>query len=175
MRSPIAISSAHGKFVGGAVGVLNEVKESRRVVARVVDELKAAGVSVQFFHDDVSKSQGANLNRIVNWHNVQQRVLDVSVHFNAFKATSGPRGTEVLYVSQSGGTLAAQVAKAMADAGRLINRGGKKRTNLSFLNRTRKSAILIEVCFVDSKADAEAYNANFTAICQAIAKSIAGT
>jgi len=174
MRNPIAISSAHGKFVGGAAGVLNEVKESRRVVERVAANLEAAGVTVFVFHDDVSKSQGANLNRIVGWHNAQRRALDVSVHFNAFQPTNAARGTEVLYVSQTGGKIAAQVSKAMADAGRLINRGAKKRTNLSFLNRTHKPSILLEVCFVDSKADAATYNAHFTAICRAIAESVAG-
>jgi len=172
MRSPIAISSAHSKYVGGAAGVLNEVKESRRVVTRVAELLTAAGVSVRVFHDDESKSQGANLNRIVNWHNAQQRALDVSVHFNAFKTTSAPRGTEVLYTTQS--KLAGEVSKAMADAGGLINRGGKKRTNLSFLNRTRKPSLLLEVCFVDSRADADAYRKNFEAICRAIAQSTSG-
>ncbi|MGG3890033.1 hypothetical protein [Metabacillus fastidiosus] len=45
----------------------------------------------------------------------------------------------------------------------------KKRTNLGFLNGTNKPAILIEVCFVDSKGDVQIYKNKFDEICIAIA------
>ncbi len=64
-------------------------------------------------------------------------------------------GCEVLYLSQS--ALAGQVSSAIAKAGSFINRGAKKRTDLFFLNSTAMPAILLEVCFVDSTADAELY------------------
>jgi peptidoglycan hydrolase-like protein with peptidoglycan-binding domain len=81
-------------------------------------------------------------------------------------------GVEVLYVTQS--TLAGNVSEAIADAGDFIDRGPKKRTDLFFLNNTNEPAILLEVCFVDSEADAKLYNLNFNAICSAIASSISG-
>jgi N-acetylmuramoyl-L-alanine amidase len=68
--------------------------------------------------------------------------------------------------------LAADVAQNIADAGDLINRGAKKRTDLAFLNGTEEPAILIEVCFVDSRSDADNYRANFDEICVAIANAI---
>ena len=37
---------------------------------------------------------------------------------------------------------------------------------------TLKTAILVEVCFVDSKADAELYRKHFDKICKAIADAI---
>lgn len=166
----IAISSAHGKLIRGAKGVLDEVDESRRVVIEVTKILREADVTVVTFHDDTSTSQSANLNAIVGWHNRQQRRLDVSIHFNAYQKTDQPRGTEVCYKTQK--ELAAKVSKAMADAGTLINRGAKHRTNLAFLNKTTKPAILLEVCFVDSSADASLYRVNFDAICKAIADAI---
>ena len=43
-----------------------------------------------------------------------------------------------------------------------------------FLNNTNKPAILIETCFVDSKADVDLYHRNFELICTAIAESITG-
>ena len=95
----------------------------------------------------------------------------MSVHFNAFEQTSKPMGCEVLYVTQS--TLASQVSAAIAGCG-FINRGGKKRSDLYFLNNTDEPAILLEVCFVDSSADAEIYRAQFEQICDAIANVLGG-
>jgi N-acetylmuramoyl-L-alanine amidase/Putative peptidoglycan binding domain len=171
-HSPIAISSGHGKYIRGASGYLDEVDEARRVVEHVADILHTGGVKVMTFHDDTSRDQNTNLHTIVNWHNKQTRSLDVSVHFNAYQTTQNPMGTECLYITQS--TLAAEVSHAIARAGSLIDRGPKKRTDLFFLNNTAEPAILIEVCFVDSKADDTLYNTYFDGICQAIAEAIAG-
>jgi len=168
----IAISSGHGLKVPGAVGILEEVAEARRVVKRVAKYLRDMGVTVAEFHDDTSTAQGQNLGTIVDWHNRRERDLDVSVHFNAFTATHGPRGTETLYRSER--EAAAAVSAATALAGGFRDRGAKKRTDLAFLNRTDKPAILIEVCFVDSAADAMLYGENFDAICRAIADALAG-
>jgi hypothetical protein len=79
-------------------------------------------------------------------------------------------GTEVLYVTQQ--TLAADTSLAIAQAGTFINRGAKKRTDLFFLNNTAKPAVLLEVCFVDSSADADLYRQHFDAICKSIAEVI---
>jgi N-acetylmuramoyl-L-alanine amidase len=168
----VAISSGHGKLVRGASGVLDEVDEARRVVEAVADKLAARGVDVVTFHDDESTTQSENLNRIVEWHNGQERELDVSVHFNAYIETDKPMGCEVLYVTQP--ALAGEMSAAIADAGDLIDRGGKKRTDLAFLNGTEKPAVLIETCFVDSAADAELYEANFDVICESIAQVLGG-
>jgi N-acetylmuramoyl-L-alanine amidase len=172
----IVISSGHGKIVRGAAGspvppYLDEVNEARRVVNQVAIDLGARGCEVIVFHDDTSTTQSQNLNTIVAAHNREHRQLDISVHFNAFEKTDKPMGTEVLYVSQQ--QLAAAVSTAIASCG-FINRGAKKRTDLAFLNGTEEPAILIEVCFVDSKADADLYNAKFDEICSAIADVLAG-
>jgi hypothetical protein len=167
-----AISSGHSKYCRGASGYLDEVDEATRVVDRLGQLLVGAGVPVKTFHDTVSTSQNENLNRIVNWHNAQKRDLDVSVHFNAYQTTSSPMGTECLYVTQ--GTLSGTVAMMISQAGEFENRGPKQRTDLFFLNNTNMPAILIEVCFVDSKADTNLYNENFDDICLAIAEAIAG-
>ena len=108
MNKRVVISSGPGKYVRGASGILDEVDEARRMVERVATELRNRGVEVTTYHDDVSKSQDENLNRIVDFHNSKQRDLDVSVHFNAYEQVSKPMGTEVLYVTQSG--LAAEVS-----------------------------------------------------------------
>ena len=166
------ISSGHGKYVSGAVGILNEVAESRRVVSRVASLLKSAGIGVVEYHDETGRNQTANVNAIVSFHNSHQRDLDVSVHFNAHSKTDDPRGVEVLYHNDA--TLAAIVSAAIANASGLRNRGAKQRTDLGFLRNTSKHAILIEVCFVDSSADAAIYRVKFEDICQAITESVSG-
>jgi N-acetylmuramoyl-L-alanine amidase len=169
----IVISSGHGKYVRGASGILDEVDEARLVVDRVAKELRNRDVEVITFHDDVSQSQNENLNRIVDFHNAQgPHDLDVSVHFNAYVETTKPMGCEVLYVTQS--ALAADVSALIAEVGQLIDRGGKRRDDLFFLNNTAEKSILIETCFVDSEADAALYEENFDAICDAIATAISG-
>ena len=166
----IVISSGHGKYIRGASGYLDEVDEARKVVDRVAEIWREEGVGVDVFHDNVSTSQNANLNAIVNYHNSRTRDYDVSVHFNAYQTTSKPMGTEVLYLTQQ--KLAADTSLAICQAGAFINRGAKKRTDLFFLNSTEMPAILIETCFVDSSTDAELYRQHFDSICVRIAEVV---
>jgi N-acetylmuramoyl-L-alanine amidase len=172
----IVISSGHGKYIRGAAGPppwgLDEVNEARRVVEETASYLRQVGVEVTTYHDDVSHSQGENLDRIVDFHNSNYRDLDVSIHFNAFEVTQAGRGTEVLYVTQQ--TLATVVAQKISYAGSLINRGAKYRSDLAFLNGTSEPAILIETCFVDAKLDTDLYRSEFSPICAAIASGITG-
>jgi N-acetylmuramoyl-L-alanine amidase len=169
----IVISSGHGLKVRGASGVLDEVDEARKVVEHLADELRIKDVAVVTYHDDISTTQNENLNRIVDFHNSKTRDLDVSVHFNAFELTPDPMGTEVLYVTQE--DLARQLSHAIAEAGGLKDRGAKLRDDLFFLNNTEAPAVLLEVCFVDSEADAQLYADSFHQICEAIANVLADT
>jgi N-acetylmuramoyl-L-alanine amidase len=168
------ISSAHSAKISGAVGIISEVTESRRVVSRVAEYLRQLDATVTTFNDDVSTTVSANISAIVSFHNRQSRDLDISVHFNEFKTTDNPMGTEVLYRNQNERGIAAKVSDAIAQAGGFIDRGAKQRLDLGFLNGVNKPAILIEVCFVDSVRDVELYRANFDKICLAIAETISG-
>lgn len=168
----IVISSGHGKYIRGASGYLDEVDEARKVVNRVAEIWNSGNVQATVFHDDISDDQNENLNRIVNFHNGQTRDVDVSVHFNAYVTTSNPMGTEVWYYSLQ--DIAGRTSKAMAAGGQFINRGPKYTSSLFFLNNTEKPAVLLEVCFVDSKADADLYHTNFENICQEIAHCVLG-
>jgi N-acetylmuramoyl-L-alanine amidase len=112
------------------------------------------------------------VNGIVAFHNKQTRELDVSVHLNAGGDADKPVGVEVLYFTEKNKARAAKVSAAIAKASGLKDRGAKYRDNLGFLKGTDESAILIEVCFVDSKVDAKIYKENFFEICEAIAESL---
>lgn len=170
----IVISSGHGLYIRGASGkpippCLDEVDEARRVVEYVADSLRSRGVQVKTYHDDISKTQNENLNRIVDFHNAQARDLDVSVHFNAFDTKA--HGVEVCYLSQK--ALAAEVSAAIADAG-FTDRGAKHRPELFFLGHTSAPAILVETCFCDNPVDSEIYRTHFDLICENIANVLGG-
>ena len=164
--------SGHGKYIRGASGYLDEVDEARRVTERTAEMLRSVGCTVKTFHDNTSHDQSTNLNAIVNWHNKQSRELDVSIHFNAYQTTSKPMGCECLYKTQE--ALASTVAKKLAAATDLPNRGAKYRSDLKFLNSTGKPAVLVETVFVDSKADETGYNDNFEEVCKGIAEALSG-
>ena len=168
----VCISSGHSTKCQGAIDILNEVAEATRVVDQVAEELRARGVEVQTFHDTQSTSQDENLKRICDWHNSKVRDLDVSVHFNASEPTSKPVGTEVWYISQK--ELAAEIATAIADASGLKDRGAKYTDDFYVLNHTEMPAVLLEICFVDSQADAGIYRDCFADICASIADVLGG-
>lgn len=167
MSNAFYISSGHGKYVRGASGFIDEVDEARKVANEVARILKADYKATGYvFHDDTSRSQGVNLNTIVKAHNSKERGIDVSVHFNA--ATASATGVEVLHYGNRA-ALATKMSAAMAKALGLRDRGEKKRADLAFLRGTNRPAILLEVCFVSNRADAEAYRKNFDDLCEAIA------
>ena len=168
----IVISSGHGLYVRGASGLIDEVDEARRVVDRVAGILNNAGVTTIAFHDNTSTSVQENLDTIVGFHNRQTRDLDVSVHFNS--NGSDAHGTEVLWTSSDGHTIAIDVSDAISMAGHFHNRGAKERNDLAFLNGTNETAILIETCFVGNKGDVDNYHVHFDNICNAVAESISG-
>ena len=174
----IAISSGHGKYISGAVGPspwgLHEHTEAVKVVNQTADDLRELGVEVVTYEDTVSKSQSDNLDRIVEWHNPQSRDMDISVHFNSNGQTTGGRGHECWYTSDSGKKIANSIVGPVCTASGLTNRGVKYTSSLAFLNGTAKPACLIEVCFVNAKLDCDLYRDCFGDICSAIAGALAG-
>ncbi|WP_312756096.1 N-acetylmuramoyl-L-alanine amidase [Rummeliibacillus suwonensis] len=170
MTKRFVISSGHGDKVSGAIGILNEHNEAKKVVNRVYAILTTQyNGSGYKYHETSATTQQRNLDNIVNYHNSKSRSLDISVHFNS--ASASATGSECLYYDAK--SLSAAMAKAMATALGITNRGAKERKELYFLRNTSKPAILLEVCFVTSKKDAAAYHKNFEDLCQEIAKVIA--
>jgi N-acetylmuramoyl-L-alanine amidase len=182
----IVISSGHGKYIRGAEGPapwgLDEVDEARRVVEETAKALRAFGVDTTTYHDDVSNDQDENLKRIVDFHNGRTRDLDVSVHFNSATfggsdQTSDPVGSEVFYTSNTGKEIAIDVVNGICTASGLKNRGAKNDDTIGglyFLSNTEEPAVLLEICFVNSRADCDIFRAKFSEICSAIAVALSG-
>ena len=181
----IAISSGHGLHVAGARDIIDEVTEARRVTNRVAEILHSSGNDVLVFHDDTTRPPNSTVNTQNNWHNRQNRDLDVQVHFNAVAGTRDAGiGVETLYKTgnMSMREIAGRVSKAITDASGLILRhqwrdvpGTVARNDLGFLNRTNLDrAVLLEVCFVNSRTDVRLYQQYFEEICHGIAEALIG-
>lgn len=95
--------------------------------------------------------------------------LDVSIHLNA----GGGTGVEVYVYSDTSSyakTIATRICEKIAKTLDIKNRRMKYSSSLYVLKHTKAPALLIEYCFVDSKADKEKWNAKKCA--QAIVEGI---
>ena len=176
----INVSAGHnpdGKVACGAVGLLKESTEARRVTNEVVRLLKEQGHTVYNCTCDNGTSQGDVLKKIVAKCNQHSVDLDVSIHFNAGagaqKKNGQTTGTEVLVYNDSSRAIAAaqRVAKQISALG-FKNRGIKIRDALYFLRNTKSPAMLIECCFVDDGDDAALYD--YKKMASAIVRGITG-
>ena len=150
----------------GAVGYINESNENRVLSKKVVEYLKTAGNTVDYYEaDDYLQKQ-------VSAANSKVYDLVVQIHFNANKATDSVMGTETLYSSSRGKVYAERITNKLGTLYK--QRGAKLRSDLYWLNKTTAPAILIETCFVDSKGDTNLYNSNKDKTAKLIAEGIHG-
>ena len=154
----------------GAVGYINESTENRILAKKVTEYIKKAGHNCDYY--EVNKSD-TYLKDQVDFANKKVYDLVVQIHFNA----GGGTGTETLYRSASGKKYANQVNRKLSTIYK--NRGIKHDINdtgrkLYWLTNTKSPAILIETCFVDSKADTDKYTNNKDATAKLIAEGIIG-
>lgn len=167
-----------GKVACGAVGLIKESTEARRVKNLVISKLRSQGHTVYDCTVSDGTSQNDVLKKIVEKCNAHTVDLDVSIHFNAGandKTGNGKScGTEVwVYTDKSTQKeRAAKICEAIAALG-FRNRGVKTSNSLYVLKYTKASALLIECCFVDDKDDVNLYNAEQMA--NAIVLGITGT
>lgn len=169
----LTISAGHFGKGTGATGFLDEGNEAIAVVRALERRFRTSYVQAHVIIDQTSKNQAQNLRFLVAEHNKTMRELDVSIHFNASGGVHDAGiGTEVLYVNPTLEHFAKKMSAAIARAGRFIDRGAKHRANLAFLNGTGKPAIIIELCFVNSKTDVENYKKQKAQIIEAIAVTL---
>lgn len=166
-----------GKVACGAVGLIQESTEARKVKNEVISQLKQLGHTVYDCTCDNGTSQANVLTKIVNACNTHTVDLDVSIHFNAGagdKSGNGKTtGTEVYVYSTNSKAkpYAEKVCAAIADLG-FKNRGVKTSTTLYFLRKTKAPSMLIECCFVDDKDDVQLYD--YQSMASAIVYGITG-
>lgn len=167
----IAIAGGHSAIARGASGYLDEYECDRAFVAQLIDAFDAQGWYVTDCSNEES-GVSAELREECRIANASGADLFIAVHFNA----GGGTGTEVWHwPGSSAEGYARDVSRELATALGLPNRGAKSTMGLYVINRTDMPAILIEVCFVDTEADAEAWHAtSWSALCGAVVRGLGG-
>lgn len=167
----IAIAGGHSAYARGASGYLDEYDCDRAFVARLVEAFDNQGWCVTDCSNDADGVK-EELYEECRAANASGADLFIAVHFNA----GGGSGTEVWhYPYSTAETYAREVSRELAAALDLPNRGAKSTTGLYVLNHTNMPAILIEVCFVDTEADAEAWHSTtWEDLCAAVVRGLGG-
>lgn len=155
--SKFAIDPGHGDVNGslggdgGAVGYLVEQDCALDIGNRVISKLKSLGYEAWNVRPSTASSVTDSLQQRCDGA-VSADYL-VSIHLNA----GGGKGSEVFAMSSAGNTLASSVLSSLVSLG-FVNRGVKDGSGLYVIKHSKPVAILIEVCFVDTKSDADLYN-----------------
>jgi len=177
----IGVHAGHNpdnKVACGAIGLIKESTEARKVKDEVIRLLKLAGHTTYDCTVDNGTSAGDIINKQVAKSNAQTLDLSVSIHFNAgasdTKGNGNTTGVEVLMTDITGikKEVGTRICQNISKLG-YKNRGNKQRTNLGFLNRTFAKSILIECLFVDDYDDVKLYD--YKKIGKAIAEGIHGS
>ena len=171
-----------GQGASGAVGILQESVEDRKVKNRVISALKGAGHTVYDCTCDENTTASGCLKKIVAKCNAHSVDLDVSIHLNSgrndYSGDSKTGGVEVWCYNKKTEAIAASICANVSAALGITNRGVKYSQALYVLRKTNSPAILVECAFVDDRDDANHWDADKCgdAIASAIAgKTVAGT
>lgn len=151
----IILNAGHTKkgTGSGAIGYINESTEARKIVSLIKYYLRIKGHSVSVVNVDSASSQSAYLREVANGVNKESGVdLFVSIHFNA----GGGHGVECYTYRGKKISAAVGVCEELQKQG-FRNRGVKDGSGLYVIKKTKPSALLVEVCFVDSRSDYELY------------------
>jgi hypothetical protein len=135
---------------------------------KVMTQLQALGHQVVNCRPKSAGSVTSSLAQRCAIANKESVDFYVSIHFNAFNNQA--HGTEVFAISSQGRAIAQKVLDAICFLG-FFDRGVKD-GNLYVLKNTNMPAILVECCFIDSKADMLLFDADKMAA--AIVKGLTG-
>ena len=149
----IAIDLGHG--VGQDRGASSKYIAEETIIDNVgglvINKLKALGHTVIEVRPSSATSVSNSLVQRVQKANNSKVDLYVSIHANA----GGGKGTEVYTYHGKELQQARAVLNNLCSLG--FNNRGIKGSNLFVTNHTNMTAMLIEVCFVDTQSDVELY------------------
>ncbi|MCU5977978.1 N-acetylmuramoyl-L-alanine amidase [Clostridioides difficile] len=161
------------KVACGAVGLIDESLEDRKVKDEVISILRANSKTVYDCTVDNGTSKTDVLKKIVSKCNSHKVDLDISIHFNSGakdeKGNGKTTGVEVFIYNEKTREVATKICESISKLG-FKNRGVKVDKDLYVLRNTKAPAILVECCFVDDRDDIELYN--YKSMAKAIAEAI---
>jgi len=174
----IAVRGGHNFQATGAVALIDETTEDRKVKDSAIKYLRQLGHEIL---DVTPPDMDTNSDLVygVNKANSWGADLFISIHFNkAYNGYVGRLGTETLIYSKSDNIkldeeVAARIVNAIAELG-FVNRGVKEDTSLYELKSTKMASIIVEVCFVEATEDVTLYKkVGYDNIGKSIAEAIA--
>ena len=156
----IAVRAGHNFKATGAVGLIDETTEDRKVKDTVIKYLKQLGHEVLDCTPG-NMSTNEDLSYGVAKANAWGADLFISIHFNkAYNSYNGAIGTETWVYSKTDNfndeVYAQRIVNAIAGLG-FKNRGVKENTQLYELKNTKMPAVIVEVCFVEATEDVALY------------------
>lgn len=136
----------------GAVGKLNESKETRVVGSYLMPLLRAQGHTVIDCTVDKASTQTEYLDEAVDIANRNKCDMFISLHFNSADSKSA-NGTEVFTYGGKQLDRAVKAVKAVSKLGFTLRNSGecKDGSDLRVIRKTSMQAFLLEICFVDGK------------------------
>lgn len=163
-----------GQGASGAVGILQESVEDRKVKDALISVLRGAGHTVYDCTCDENTTQNGCLGKIVAKCNEHSVDYDCSIHLNSgrndYAGDQSTGGVEVWCYDEKTKDIASRICAEVSGALGITNRGVKYSKNLYVLRKTKAPAFLVECCFVDDKDDADRWDADKCA--KAIASGI---
>lgn len=143
----LIVNAGHTKLgVGtGAVGLLTESVETRKIAYELMKQLSDTNIEVIPAVFDKTTN---NLKQAVNLSNDNVADLFIAIHLNA----GGGNGSEIYTWKGNQSKRAQTILKNLSEIG-FKNRGIKDGSGLYVIKNTKSEALLIEVCFVDSEED----------------------
>ena len=152
----ICVDMGHTPASPGASGYIDELEKDRVLGHLVIEELRRRGHEVY----NSTPDDGMEYPHEVDWRVEYDRVngpfdLFFSIHFNA----GGGTGTEALYFKGDGTGLAhaERISGNVARCLGIRDRGPKPNDWVGVIANTYSTAVLLEVCFVDSWDDCMAW------------------
>lgn len=152
----IGLRGGHSTNCKGAMGILDEQAEVRKIYNEMVPMLQAAGHTVINCNSDSSTVNG-ELSEGTNKANSNNCDIYVTIHMNA--SSGAGNGTEVflydntnLMMNQRAGNICNNFAKEGFQ-----NRGVKFNTGYHDLNASGMPAMIVETLFCDNQHDVDSY------------------
>lgn len=164
----VYINRGHSKYDSGAVDYINERKYAVKVGNAMEDYLKSN------YNVKIAESRGnvGDLLTICNDANSKKADLFVSIHCNSCGTRNAARGFEAWVYNDSRKHLGEIFEKEIIKIGQ-TSRGVKCDDELIVLKHTDMPAVLVELLFVNSKADYLAWGKNPKKMGIALAKAVA--
>jgi len=170
----IGLRGGHSPNCKGAMGILDEQVEARKIYNEMVPMLRAAGHSVIDCNSN-GRTQGAELAEGTNKANSSRCDVYITIHMNA--STGSGNGTECWLYNSGNGTMNSMADKIMSNfaAKGFYNRGKKYSTSYHDLKKSNMPAMIVETLFCDNSGDAQLYRKiGAKGIAEIIVKAIDG-